>query len=218
MIRLIVIPLCIWLLPVIHGLYGQDLIQGRMVDPNRYIMMKGSPFLFDDWVLVNIISSSGKPLENVPINFNGYTQNFESIVDGKILEVELGYFIAMQLITPDSNCGKQSFIKLQHPLMSNKYPLFIYNGFKHRLAKDFSVTIVENKIETPGKTEKFRSFKSNTGYFFMKNAEWVSLKLTEKDVLQKLNHPKAAGYIKQNNINVTTEAGLCQLLSWLETQ
>lgn len=193
-------------------------LRGQPVSANRYEAIKNSPYLFPDWTRVSIIPSSGPPIEDVLMNFNGYTQNFEVRLGEQIIEVELGYFIGIRLEEEDTLCGRQSFLKYYHPKLINKYPLFVFNGRKHRLIKDFRVRLNETKVETPGKTEKFNSFGSFSAYYLMTGADLEAIRLNRKDILKRFPSPAAADFVDTQGIDLETEAGLCRFLTWWDTQ
>lgn len=207
------------LLPAYPGGAQQETsgLVGQPVAPNRYEGIKNSPYLFDHWVPGTIIPASGPPLDQVFLNFNGYTQNFEVLQGGRPVEVELGYFIGIRLQHEDQHCGRQSFLKYYHPKLINKYPLFVFNGRKHRLIKDFRVRLNENKVETPGKTEKFNSFGTVVSYFLMTGSDIELVRLNRKDVL-RLFPSSAVAFVDAQQLDLETEQGLCQLLAWWDAQ
>lgn len=193
-------------------------LRGQFVEFNRYVGVKNSPYLFPNWTLASIIPSSGPALENVLLNFNGYTQNFEVRNGDEIIEVELGYFIGIRLEEDHEACGKQSFLKYYHPKLINKYPLFVFNGRKHRLIRDFTVRLNETKVETPGKTEKFNSFSTINIYYLMTGADIVPIRLNAKEILKLFPSPAASAYVEDMQLDLQTEEGFCRLLSWWDEQ
>ena len=52
-------------------------LNSEKIDDDRYKEMKGSPYLFENWVTGTIIDLDKKTYPVSQINYNGYTQEFE---------------------------------------------------------------------------------------------------------------------------------------------
>ena len=54
------------------------------IDDKRYENFKGSPYMFDDFLNAKIFDNQGEQFENIQLNFNGFTQNFERKFEGEL--------------------------------------------------------------------------------------------------------------------------------------
>ena len=59
----------------------------QSIDEDRYKDMDYSPYLFKEWVQDNITAKSNteEAIENVLLNYNGYTKNFEVRKDNRFI-------------------------------------------------------------------------------------------------------------------------------------
>ena len=200
----------------LHAQSDVILFNSVPVDPDRYEDIKGSPYIFKDWMKADIIPTAGEKIEGVEINFNGYTQQFEVRKNSNYIELREFDFIGIKLHECKSTCLTQSFLKYSHPKRKNRYPLFVYNGPKYKLIKDFRTSLVNNKVESPGKTVNFESFNDVATYYLLRDQSLELIKLTRKAMLEHLAVPEAESYVKEAKLDLSTEEGACQLFQWLE--
>jgi hypothetical protein len=216
-----ILYLSVLLLFGVVGLFAQSeitLLNSRPVDPDRNDQIKGSPYIFKDWVKADITPTAGLLIEGVDMNFNGYSRQFEIRKGKEFIELEERDFVSITLSSPDESCSTVAFLKYPHSKLNNQYPLFVYNGNKYQLLKDFRVTLVENKVEAPGGTKVFKTFNDVYSYYLKEDQSLTSIKLNKKDLLEKFNLLGVEAYIKSEKLNLSTESGVCQLVSWVEKQ
>jgi hypothetical protein len=50
----------------------------KPIEANRYGKVKGSPFLFETFIEAKILTNNNLLINNISLNFNGYTHQFEA--------------------------------------------------------------------------------------------------------------------------------------------
>jgi len=216
--HLFLILISVMSLTITNAQSNVTLLHSKPIDPHRYDNIKGSPYIFENWVKADILPTAGNKIEGVEINFNGYTQLFEVRKGNQFVELVDIDFIGIKITDTLPGCGNMFFLKYDQPKMRNRYPLFVYNGKKYKLVKDFHITLAENKMETPGKTMKFQTFNDVYNYFLWKDQVMEPVRLNRRSLLEKINDPDAEAYLDAEQIDITTEEGTCRLLNWLENK
>lgn len=191
-------------------------LTGKIINPGQYAEIKNSPYLFPDFQPAILVPLSGDPIGGVKVNFNGYTQLFELEKDSIRVEMEIGLLIGVQLEASDRLCGHAAFVKMLNPRLINKYPLVLYQGRKYKLIKDFRVTLVENKVETPGKTIRFKTFNPISNYYLAEGKTLQPISLDRGAILRRFQDVAAEGIADSLQLDLDTEPGLCALLAHLE--
>ena len=191
-------------------------LTGKVVDPRQYDEIKNSPYLFDTFMPAILVPLSGEPVTDVAVNFNGHTQVFELEKDGIRVEMEIGLLVGVQVQEADSLCGLPTFLKLLNRKLINEFPLFVYQGTRYKLVRDFRATLSETKVETPGKTVRFKTFNRISDYYIMEGRDLEPIRLARNDVLRRFDEPAAAAFVDSAGLDLETEQGVCALLTWLE--
>ena len=213
--------LLVWLWLILLALPGlaqqrPTRLTGKVVDPRQYDEIKNSPYLFDTFMPAILVPLSGEPITDVAVNFNGHTQVFELEKDGIRVEMEIGLLIGVQVQQGDSLCGLPTFLKLLNRKLINEFPLFVYQGTRYKLVRDFRVTLSDNKVETPGKTVRFKTFNRISDYYIMEGRDLEPIRLSRNDVLRRFDDPAAQAFVDAEGLDLGTEQGVCTLLNWLE--
>ena len=191
-------------------------LTGKVVDPRQYDEIKNSPYLCDTFMPAILVPLSGEPVTDVAVNFNGHTQVFELEKDGIRVEMEIGLLVGVQVQEADSLCGLPTFLKLLNRKLINEFPLFVYQGTRYKLVRDFRATLSETKVETPGKTVRFKTFNRISDYYIMEGRDLEPIRLARNDVLRRFDEPAAAAFVDSAGLDLETEQGVCALLTWLE--
>lgn len=215
--RLLPLLLCLLGIPTMASSQSGKLV-GKALDPHLYDDIKNSPYIFPRFLPAILVPLSGNPITGVAVNFNGNTQVFELEKDGLRMEMEIGRLMGVQVQVTDSVCGFPTFLKLLNPKLINKFPLFLYQGSRYKLLKDFRATLAENKVESPGKTIKFKSFNPITTYYLLEGKDLEPVKLGRSDFLKRFPGNEVAAFVEAEGLTLETEQEVCRLLYWLENR
>ncbi len=225
------VPVVIAFLYFSVGLLAQSdsdmliLTDSKKVKPNRYKDVKGSPFLFENWVLANIVSSNIDIYENLRVNYNGDTKSFEILRESDLLALDKRWCLRVE-IYPDRNPGlakdfgndKLIFQKGIHPRLDEEFSHIIYAGNTLTLIRNFEISTTNQKIEPPGGTTTvFKRFVSSFSYYLIKEGELISVKPRKNSMIKALGKNKAAeNFIQSENIDFSSAKDLAKLLAFYD--
>ena len=138
-IRLLGIWLCLVILTLPSYAQRNDvmLTNSQSIDNNPYEGVEGSPFYFDNWQKGKIYPKSNKEaIQEVILNFNGYTQSFEIKKGNRFIALDEQWYEKVEIGTA------ADLITFQIGLLSsdNKHftrAVFVGNSF--HLVQDFNV-------------------------------------------------------------------------------
>jgi len=197
-----------------HSVYNVE--DNKVYSHAKYAEIKGSPYLYDEWLPAKFLGSDGKVYDHTKVNFNGLTNEIESDPeDGELIQLARSYFIK---VTFDTGSGKETFLAGAHPEFGKKLVCLLYDGQKVKLYKYFSVEVEESVAQTPGIPTVFESFERTSSYYLLLNGSLNKVRLKKKKIIEALGHKSAIeGYIKKEKIDVGSEEGLKLLLSYYDT-
>ncbi|MAJ52228.1 MAG: hypothetical protein CMB82_11550 [Flammeovirgaceae bacterium] len=195
----------------------------KPIEPDRYIEVKGSPFLFETFVESKVLTNNNLSIENVLLNYNGYTHQFEALHDGLPFILEEKYYERFEFVTQKydrhySNTMSDTtvFIYGLNPEARNKFYILVYENQDLTIFKDFRIEKTERAVETPGKTELFINFSPFFTYYTLINGKKVSrFKLNKKSVIGLFEESKEMNqFIKSNKLSLKSEKDLKKLLEF----
>lgn len=198
------------------------ILNSKDVDPHRYDDVKGSPYFFKNFVKGNIIASSADSFQDMLLNYNGYTKEFEVRDGNKYIELNKSVYMRVEVL-PEENPD----LHLKFPLIFqkgfqlnwlNKFGILIYSGKHIKFIRDVDVVLSEKVLNDVGKTVKFKSFYDKGDYYFLIDGELSPIKLREKKILDALGHgSELQKYAKENDIDLGTEEGIRKILPYWES-
>jgi len=195
----------------------------KPIEANRYGEVKGSPFLFKTFIETKILTNNNLLINNIPLNFNGYTHQFEAFHDDLTFILEEKYFESFEFITQkydryyaNTMSDTTVFIYGLNPEVPNKFYVLIYEDHDLTIFKDFRIEKRERAVETPGKTELFTSFEPFFTYYALINEKKLSrFKLNKKSVTGLFKESKEMSqFIKSNKLSLKSEKDLKELLEF----
>jgi len=208
---------CLLAYPIVAPAQSGKLV-GKTLDPHEYDDCRNSPYIFAEFQPAIIVPMAGEPVDGLMVNFNGHTQAFELKQDGLRMELEIGRLMGIQLEQMDSLCGFPTFLKLLKPKLLNNFPLFLYQGSRYKLLKDFRATLAENKVDSPGKTVKFKTFNAISTYYILEGTDLAPVKLNRQDLLKRFPEPAVVEFTDAEGLSLDTEESVCRLLYWMENR
>ncbi|HMQ89602.1 MAG TPA: hypothetical protein PKB07_18520 [Flavilitoribacter sp.] len=202
-------------------------IEGGMpIDDKRYADIKENPYFFDDWVVGTVIISSLDKFEDVQVNYNGYTRNFEVKNGDKYIELDERIHKRVEIYAEknpgrfkDNTADTLVFMSGFHPKFADHYALIVYAGKNFVYLKDFSTGISEKTMQDVGRTINIKRFTSKEDLYFLLNGDLIPVKLKKKailDALPKTYRSKAEEYMAANKSKLNSDEELIGLLRFLE--
>jgi len=197
------------------------LLNSKDIDTHRYDGVKGNPYFFDHFVKGNIIATSADSFQDMELNYNGYSKEFEVRQGNKYVELNKRVYMRVEIL-PEDNPG----LNLEFPLVfqrgfqlnwNDKFGLIIYSGKRIKFIRDIDVVLTEKVLQDVGKTVKFKSFYDKGNYYFLIDGELSTIRLKDKKILAALGHgDELQKYARENNIDMETEAGVRKILAYWE--
>lgn len=183
----------------------------KSLEENRYEEIKGSPFLFKNWVLATVIDKKGEEITNVLVNYNGYTNGFEAKIEQSYIELSPKDYPRIVL-----NQGSTYFQFAAHPKMKDQYIQVLFDSPEQQLIKTFVVTISTRKLENVGKTIILENFVPKKTYYFLKEGNLQLIKLKKKEILKLFPQKEVTKFIKEQQLKLNSEEDLVALLNFIE--
>ena len=209
------------------------------IKKEHYPDIKGSPYLFNDWVKADLIHLKNDPLKDVMIRYDLYEGNVEVLDNGvnldseNIKEINNEKFIVLEdnyyrkiLITrannpkafKDFNVDTLYLMKGIHKDYLKKYGVVLYDGEDVKLVRTINILFRESKINSPGKIEKIKKFNRKRGYALIVDKEKTIVKLKDKDFYKVLGKEAALKkYKKLNKLKLKKESEFIELLKYFES-
>ena len=202
-----------------------QLTNSKPLNSNRYEDIKGSPYLFKDWVNATIITNDLIRYEDAYLNFNGYTKEFEIRQDDEYIELDRKFYLRIEILAEKDEEGivpegqdKLVFNKNIHQRFGDRMLIMIHQGKKVMVVKEFHVSISEKEHQDVGKTIVTKRFFREFNYSVIRGDELETLKLNKKGLINKLgNKSELESFIKKHKYKVENDADLREILAYYET-
>lgn len=194
------------------------------IDPYRYRDVKGSPYLFENLVIGDIVSTNIDVYQDMPLNLNGYTKNFEVRRGNKMVELDPRWYLRVE-IHPELNPGldpafgkeKLVFQRGIHPKLENVFALIIFAGARTIFLKTFHADLSKKKVEDVGKTLEFQRFFGKFTYYIIADGELITVSTRKKTFLKALGSKKELEtFAHDNNIDFDSEKDLIKLVAFYD--
>lgn len=190
----------------------------RVVDPMRYVNVKGTPYQFEDWILGTIYNPKNKVLGEALVNYNGYTQEFE-IYDGEEEYIELDDRWYSKIIIKLDEGDSIVFEKMIQPIFRGHFLEKLYEGEHVKLYRDEQKKMVEKEVQNVGKPVKFKHFIADNKFYLIKGKEVLELSKKKKKLYASLGPAKALEqYAKSNKLRLDKPDGLAKLIAFYDQQ
>lgn len=196
--------------------YLQD-IQGRPIMETSYTDIKGTPFLFENWMPGVVQLENGNTFNNVPLKYNVFDEKlyFKNPKNEELLEfvqpVKSFKFVALD----DAGVYEKGFPAIDKFTGETFYSV-LYSGKEKLLNKKYKTTL-EVRPYNSATTEK--SFVDHSDYFLVKNGKIERIKNSKKDFLaifsDKANEIDA--FIKKEKIDFKNNADLVKVFQYYDS-
>jgi len=199
-------------------------VGGSPSDKDRYASFKGNPFLFEDFVIANLISRKGEKSVDLEANYNGHTQELEVLQNGAIIPLDSkNYLSAIFSKTKNPELLKDFdedviLIRTAYPELKGAFSSLIYKGFKTKLIKDFSANLHQVEYNKPGKIEQVKRFNRKSNYYLEIDGVLTKIKLKDKELYKLLGRKdELEAYKKENKLKLKKEKDVIRLLKYYDT-
>lgn len=211
----------------------------KSITKQSYPEIKGSPYLFKDWVKADLIHLRNAPIKDATIRYDLYEGNVEVLDDGvklagdNILEIDGDKFIVLE----DNYYRKVKIARADNPKMFkdldvdtlylmkgihrdylSKYGVVLFDGATVKLVRTYNIIFRESKINSPGKIEKIKKFNRKKGYALIFDKKKTDVKLKDKDFFKVLGKEAALKkYKKMNKLKLKKVPEFIELLKYFES-
>lgn len=212
-----------WLMPAALGAQADSLllVNSKTVDDRRYDDIKGSPFLFKNPVKARVIRNDANIIDDVMLNYNGYTRNFEIASGDAMIELDRSWYLRVEIPAADNPevadeiiGDKLIFQRGIAAKFNDQFTMLLYVGDDLFLIKDFNVEKRTNTVQDVGKTVEFEKFTPRRHYYIKRRGKLNQIRLKKKSLIDALDNPEVEKYIKSNKLRCDSEEEVIQVLEF----
>lgn len=189
---------------LVNQQFFDDAFNGKYSDKPKYFDIEGSPFLNDDPINGTLVMNDGKKLENVPLQFDLYANEFiANTVRGELIFLNKKHF--QEIIIPID--GKDvSFRKINEEKPDQFYEILFINRdlifFKHMF-------VTRKEAFSNGISKSPAQFSNRVKYYIKyPNEEIKKVKLKKKKMFEGFKNEDVKAmkdYAKANKIKFKNE-------------
>ena len=180
---------------------SEMMLNARVFDADRYTSYRGAAYLWDEPVVVTLISVNQDPLVGILGNYNMAEGEFEVYQGKKYVVINKVEFPKIEYTDDEGQIT--TLISIAHPKMSFGYCIQYHQKENFMILESWKKKKSTRKVETPGKTEHFNNLTNSRDYFILKNGKLIIIKLSRKKITKEFGHKKEIKtYIKSNDLNV----------------
>ena len=205
----------------IVGTGGAVLSNNTPIDEDRYEDIKGSPYLFEEFVSGTLYQTNKDFIKDLKINYNGFSGSFEFEKDGKHYELDNEFYVKLEVVTDkfskdrsDNMSDTTVFLRGLNPDDYTRFYMMVEGGENATIFKEFDVYESKRKIENVGLTIDVKNFGSQFLYYAVQGSTPKVFKLKSKTVLKTLGDKRLELYTKNKGLKLDNEKDLRQLVKY----
>ena len=192
----------------------------KPIKEDRYGDIEGSPYYFKDWVIGKLMRNDALIYENVELNYNGYSKSFEVRNGEKMVELDGGLFLRVDVDVSDNPeqadlipSDEFAFQRDIHPKFKDEFLVVMCVSGDVMLLKQFSVNIAKHTVQNVGAAVDFKRFNPSRLYY-LQTLDGIELLKTskKKSVLEIFNSDAVSEYVKVNRLKFDKEEDLIELV------
>lgn len=189
----------------------------------RYREYDGSPYYFKHSVRSTVLRSDAVQLDDVLVNYNGYTHEMEAMVGDSLFRLDPLWHLRVEVRAAD-NPGEMSpdvavitFQRGADRSFPDRYTAILYFGKTYSLLKDFHVVRVEKGRTTIGEPQYVYRFQDVATYYLKQGQELTQIKLQKHKILDAFpNDERIATYLDHEKLNPKNEGDLVSLVRFAD--
>ena len=191
-------------------------------DEKRYADIKGSAYLFEDFIDGYITGADGVLYDKVSINYNGFEEAFEIKQGDQFITLDEQYYSEIKVVKPGQQ-DTMTFIRGVHPIFKGRFIELIYRSENATVVRRHYVGLSETTVNNIGRKEEFKRFLKKREIRLVTGTgakDIKTLKHNKKKLLQTLGHKKELeAHIKDQKIDISSNEGLAALIQkWDELE
>lgn len=202
-----------------------EVVNAKDFDEMRYEGINGSPYYFKDWVYAKIYAADRSVYEDVLINYNGETENFEAKQGDQWIDLDNTWYSRVEVkkeknetVFDDDYGDIVVFQRIILPDFKDKFYVVIHEGENFQFVKEYRSVISTKTVQDVGKTREMKRFMTKKNNYFLKEGKAKLVKLKKKSLLQTLGNSKELEvFIKKEKINFGSDKDLKKLLTYSES-
>jgi hypothetical protein len=156
----------------------------RAADLKRYKEVRGTPFRYKAFGPGYLYDVTLNEYYIDSLNYNGFTSQFEFYTDGQLRELNPNSFLRVEMVVAEEE--RHIYGRGINPKFRDRYAEIIYKGDYITGTMVYDVKNEEKIVQDVGKTLKLRRFTPKSLHYAMVDGEFVTLKLTPKNVAEDL--------------------------------
>jgi len=195
--------------------HGQVLVldaTGRPIMPKEYVNLKGSPYLYDDWVKGTVRLANGIEYKDIYLMYDQVKEELNfTYKDGKVQK----FVDPVAQFTLEDRKFRRDLIGENNSLVDGFYEVLVDGEIK--LLKRSSKRIVDEL--THAVATKERRIQEVTSQYLLIKGELVKVKDNKNAVIKALGTHKAAleAYIQKENLKMKDEQDMVKLITYFNS-
>lgn len=185
------------------------------ITQNRYSGVKGSPYLFEDWMPGKIFEFEGETIQLDKINFNTENGKIEVMDDkgaitiiNEVLYHKVEIEIADKVHTFSNRLAKGDI----------NYYKIIYRG-KNLGFMEKTISEIQRDATSDYNAYSYTgSFDTKTNYYILKDGTVREVFRSKKKILDFLGSTELAQFVKKEKLNLKKDSDLVKAFEFMESQ
>ena len=217
----------ILLLSFLSAAFSQSelqLVNSKKIDPNRYEGIEDEPYLFKNWLIGNVTTIEGEVIEEVFINYNGYSEEFEIKNGDRFIELENKYYMQIEMSREKNGdkfpnfAGEEIiFQRNLHGKFKENFVRLVYRGKKVSVIEGYRVTVTEKTFQDVGKTVVKKRFIGTRSYYLLKDGELQSFNMKRSSVIKTFGLKKELDqFMRKQKINLDKDEDVAKVFAYYE--
>ena len=193
-----------------------------VIDETIYEDVKGTPYVFDDFVSADILDIKGNLIKNVSVNYNAFDHGMVVSKKGDRIILDEKHYpkITIKNHNLKKNVdGPLVFVPFRGKSASNvKYVQEIVYSPMLGLYKKYRVAKKESTVNAPGEIITQQKFNMYKDYIIFKDGEYIQVKRKVDDFIKIIGYEKELkSFAKKNKIKLKTDQQAKELIEYALT-
>lgn len=217
--------LSVYLLPgLASGQQDTLLVQnGKVIEQNRYQDIDGSPYYFNDWVKGRVLRSDAMYLEDVFLNYNGFSHQLEARVGGQVYTLDKKWHLRADVVKAENSSMQGSHpdtIVFQlgvHRALADTYGAILYEGEYYTLVKDYDIGKADKGFNTVGSKIEIDRFRDLSVCYLLTGTELIPMKRHKKRIAEAFgDDERIRTYVAEQRLDVDDDRDLVTLVRYAD--
>jgi hypothetical protein len=208
----------------ISAQHDSTLIQsGKRVYQSQYFDIEGSPYYFSAWVNGSVLRSDATYVENVLLNYNGFTHEIEIKSGEELYALDKRWCLRADVKVQDNPAlgdELQSTVTFQqgvHRNLSGHYGAILFQGKKLTLIRDFAVAKLDKEYNEFGTNNYIAKFRDISSVYIKRGNELIQLKLNKKKIGEAFDDPDLiTAFVAKEKLDLKKNADLVRLIAFAD--